>query len=156
MINVTTHILKFRDFLVHSWPDLDRIMENHDWDDDVGFTDDWLQVNWEFLVERELLVNKGFLKSYTNLSFRITHAAALATHEIICTPKTNKPLINDKTQLAIPEDTVVAFGGFVNKFEGWYGCYPPFDFLTVFKQNKRDYFHISVDSVDFYLCPVLA
>ena len=37
MINVTTHLLKFRNFLIDSWTDLDLLMGNHDWDDDGSF-----------------------------------------------------------------------------------------------------------------------
>ncbi len=154
MIEVTAQIIKFRDFLVHSWNDLDLLMANHDWDDDGSFISQWLQVNWEFLVERELLEKKGFLKSYSNLDFRITHRDALPTHEIICSSKENKQLVDDKTQYIIPATTTLVFGGFVKKIQGGYGCYPPFDFVTAFIQNKRQYYRIPVVDIDFYMCPL--
>ena len=71
-------------------------MSNHDWDDDGGFIDEWLQVNWEFLVERELLEKKGFLKSYPPRTIALPFPNAVATHVIICKAKPNKQLLDDK------------------------------------------------------------
>ena len=68
----------------------DQLMSNHDWDDDGSFIREWLQVNWEFLVERELLEKKGFLKPYTYSNHRITFPNAVATHVIICKANLNK------------------------------------------------------------------
>lgn len=151
MINVTSQILKFRDFLVHSWPDLDRLMENHNWDDDVGFMDDWVQVNWEFLVERELLQNKGSLKSYIFGDFRVTHSDRAATHVIICKPKCSTLLVDDATQTVLPCNIRLGFGGFIKKLNPGYGWYPPFDYLTAFTTNKKQYFRLAVNSIDFFM-----
>ena len=60
-LNVTGQIYLFRDFLVSAWPHLDLMMNNHDWDTDEKFIGEWIQVNWEFLVERELLGKNGIL-----------------------------------------------------------------------------------------------
>ncbi len=38
-------------------------MEGHDWDCDGGLQVDWIQANWELLVERELLVPVRYLTS---------------------------------------------------------------------------------------------
>ncbi len=70
-LDVTDQILKFRDFFIICWPQLDKFILEHDWDDDVDFIDDWIQVNWEFLVERELLGKEGYLLPL-NLGSRIT------------------------------------------------------------------------------------
>lgn len=95
MLNVTEHILKFRHFLLSSWNDLDLLMEDHDWDDDVNFTFDWLQVNWEFLVERQLLKKTGFLNTFGILPFsqqRITDENVECTHLIMCASKDGREL----------------------------------------------------------------
>ncbi len=134
MINVTPQIIKFRDFLVHSWNDLDLLMANHDWDDDVWFTDEWLQVNWEFLVERQLLHDSGFLKSYFFCNVRVTHPNTDATCEIICKPKNNEYLVDDATGYNISSHVELCFGYFVNKMDKGYGIYPPFDFLTAYTE----------------------
>ncbi len=36
-------------------------MENHDWEEDGNFIDDWIQMNWEFLIEREILGKGKYL-----------------------------------------------------------------------------------------------
>ncbi len=154
MINDTTHILKFRDFLAHSWADLDSLMENHNWDDDGSFTIDWIQVNWEFLVERQLLEKKGPLKSYFNWDFRITQPKAIATHEIICKPKSNKQFIDDRSQIIIPHDTTLEFGGFITRRDPGYGYYPPFDYLTLHAENRKYTYKVLVDDVDFFLSKI--
>lgn len=154
MINVTSQILKFRDFLVHSWSDLDRLMENHDWDDDGDFTHEWVQVNWEFLVERELLEKKGFLKSYIFDDYRVTWSGMAPTHEIICKSKSRNELVADQTQLSIPLDTKLQFGGFVTRRNPGYGWYPPFDYITVFTPKKKRMYELAVNDVDFFLCQI--
>lgn len=154
MINVTSQILKFRDFLVHSWPDLDRLMENHDWDEDGAFMLNWLQVNWEFLVKRELLKKNGFLKTYTYSDHRITNPHAVATHEIICRVKSDSLFVDDRTGLMIPKGTKITFGGFIAKLCPGYGCYPPFDYVTIFTAEKKHMYKLALKDVDFFLSPI--
>jgi hypothetical protein len=45
----------FREFLTESWPTLQTILQNHDWDEDPYFLDEWLDLNWSLLVGRQLL-----------------------------------------------------------------------------------------------------
>ncbi len=55
-VDITQHVEKFRGFLNISWDHvIYNIMEDHDWDEDGDLIDDWMQVNWELLVEREIL-----------------------------------------------------------------------------------------------------
>jgi hypothetical protein len=129
-------------------------MEKHDWDDDGSFICEWLQVNWEFLIERELLEKNGFLKSYTYDNFRITHPNAIPTHEIICKPKANKQLIDDKTKAIIPAEKTLGFAGFKRKLERGYGFYPPFDFLTAFTQDRKYFYLFFVPDVEFIMRPI--
>lgn len=152
--NVTKQMLEFRDFLVHSWKNLDLLMEQHDWESDGSFITDWIQVNWEFLVERELLRKTGFLKSYSYDDFRVTFPDAVATYEIICKPIEHKQLIDDRTGAIIPDVEKLFFGGFENKMEFGYGCYPPFDFITAFTKNKKLYYELPVVNLEFYLTQI--
>ena len=113
-----------------------------------------MQVNWEFLVERELLEKKGFLKTYTFDDFRITQKNAQATHEIICKPKQNKQFVDDRTQVAISSDIKLGFGCFVKKHDIGYGWYPPFDYVTAFTEGKKQMYELPVCDVDFVMCPI--
>jgi len=48
-------LAQFREFLLESWPALQTILQDHDWDDDAYFLEDWLDQNWGLLVGRQLL-----------------------------------------------------------------------------------------------------
>ncbi len=79
--DITHQITHFRDFLVASWPFLDLMMKQHNWEEDGWFSDEWIQVNWEFLVERELL---GSTKRLFPLGWskRVTDQKSTVTHEV--------------------------------------------------------------------------
>lgn len=53
---------QFREFLLNSWPALQPILQNHDWDEDAYFLEDWLDRNWDLLVGRQLLGRKANLQ----------------------------------------------------------------------------------------------
>ena len=155
MINVSEHILKFRRLLIDCWADLDSLMENHDWDNDESFIDEWLQSTWEFLVERQLLQKNGSLRSFGEYKTesRVTRKEKIATHEIICIPKKNKTLIDGITNTPINKNIRLAFCVFLKRLPVSYGLYPPFDYAGVFsiKDKKLTRYRIPVDDVDFFL-----
>ena len=150
MENVSVQMSKFRDFLNHSWADLDLLMSEHDWDEDGNFTNEWVQVNWEFLVERQLLKNNGFLQTYAN-SNRVSNPDALVTNFIVCVPKANEVLYDDKTNIQIPENLKLVFSDFEKKLDVSYGWYPPFDYATVYTEDRKKYFDVPVKSIEFIL-----
>ena len=47
-------LLQFQKFLIESWPTLQTILANHDWDEDAYFFQEWLDQNWNLLVGRRL------------------------------------------------------------------------------------------------------
>ncbi len=155
MINATSQILKFRNFLIHAWQDLDLLMENHDWDDDGRFTQEWIQVNWEFLVERELLRKGEFLTGYSNLNFRVTYPNAVPTYEVICKPKPNHSIVDNDTGEVVPANIKLIFSGLVKKLNPGYGWYPPFDYVTAFTQDKKQMYRLHFKDIDFFLCAIL-
>jgi hypothetical protein len=82
-IDITYQVKSFRDFLVASWPLLDTLMKGHDWGEDVCFSDEWIQVNWEFLIERELLgEGKYIFPLFCNN--RITFPESVANYMVTC------------------------------------------------------------------------
>lgn len=56
---------RFREFLNDSWSSMDRVLEDHDWDNDAYFLADWLDANWELLVGRQLLGKGSGLLHFT-------------------------------------------------------------------------------------------
>ena len=156
MIEVNKQILGFRKFLLDSWNDLDQLMHNHNWHDDIDFIDEWLQVNWEFLVERQLLKKTGFLNPYGMFykNPRVTHSSGKITHVIICKPKSDHVLIDDMTQTILPENRVLVFHCFYKKNINNYGLYPPFDSVGLISDDQKIKYHVVLNSVDFFLCPI--
>lgn len=53
---------RFREFLIESWPALQAILRNHDWDGDAYFLEEWLDQNWCLLVGRQLFGKKANLQ----------------------------------------------------------------------------------------------
>ncbi len=154
MINVTLQILNFRNFLLHSWHDLDLLMSNHNWDDDASFTLEWLEANWEFLVERELLEKGNFLRPYYYTNRRITYPNEKPTYEIICKAKPGNYLIDDKNGIKIPNDIQLIFGGYVSRQNPGYGWYPPFNYVTLFTSEKKELFRAQIETLEFFICKI--
>jgi hypothetical protein len=153
MKNVTTHILKFRKFLIDVWGDLDTLMEDHDWDEDGCFIDEWLQTNWELLVERELLGKTGFLNSFGIFHGRKRYHNEIVknTHEIICLPRHGVDLVDDETKKSIPNGTRLVFHIFLKKLDVSHGLYPPFDYAGVVSEGRKYRYMVPVKDVEFFL-----
>ncbi len=149
-VDITDHIRKFRDFLNVCWPHVDDLMEDHDWDDDGNFIDDWLQVNWEFLVERELLESHGFLTPFSLLDFqkRITYPEQLPTYTVIA--KSTKNVFDFRGKILPPTHTFRLFS-FLSHTERGIGLYPPFDLANVLDENTQQETIVRFIDVRFYL-----
>lgn len=92
-IDVTYQVIRFRDFLVTSWASLDILMTHHNWDDDIWFSEDWIQVNWEFFMERELLGKENYLIPLRLLK-RITSTDICVNYKITCEIKDDVVLVD--------------------------------------------------------------
>lgn len=151
MMIVNKQIEYFRQFLIASWPYVDHLMENHDWDDDGEFIDEWLQVNWEFLVERELLGPNKFLLPFGFGGERVTNTQAIANYMIRCKPKNHSFCIDNKTGVNISKDAQLIFRRFSTKIESTYGLYPPFDYAGLTELDNKKIYFVPVKEIDFYL-----
>lgn len=47
-------IVNFQQFMLACWPQLTQVMQSLDWDNDPYFVDNWIQANWELMVEKQL------------------------------------------------------------------------------------------------------
>lgn len=101
---ITEHIRKFQKFLVVCDPYVKELMADHDWDEDPNFFRDWVQVNWEILVERELLEGHYFLTSFSEgyVESRFTHPEKTPDYAVI--GRSNKPLLDISSNEMIPLD----------------------------------------------------
>lgn len=144
----------FRQFLIAAWPHVDNLMENHDWDDDGEFIDEWLQVNWEFLIEREFLGPNKFLLLFGDAKKRITNTQSEANCMIVCKPKNNSFFIDNKTN-DFTHNVKLRFEGFLNRVETLYGpsygLYPPFDFAVLREFENKKFYYVNIEEIDFYI-----
>lgn len=149
--DITNHINSFRGFLNASWPLLDELMKDHNWDDDGSFIGQWLQVNWEFFVERELLEGHGFLTQFsvTYLSDRVTKPEAIANYTVLA--KSEKTLIDAKTQAVVPLEKNLKLYCFSTYKDIAYGLYPPFDFARLVIDAEKKLYTVPVKDLKFYL-----
>lgn len=151
-INITDVILKFRAFMIDSWPALDSIMMKHDWDNDGDFTDDWLQSNWEFLVERELLGLKGRLTPFGIRAKSHARSTKNGAPAYQVTAKLTGPVFNFQHQnISISQDSKLYFYAFSTFLDPGYGLYPPFDIANLVCDSSKELSYAPIDHVMFYL-----
>lgn len=145
-MDITSHILNFRDFLNSAWPWLDTLMEAHDWDEDGSFTLNWIQVNWEFLVERELLGKDSYLLPL-EWNNRITFPERGAQYKVICEFNNEIDLIDQVLKTAnFNGEELLIFG-----FRTPRGIYPPFDYVEVRTREKKKVYVVPISCCRFVL-----
>lgn len=135
-------IINFQYFILACWPQVSLIMEHLNWDENPYFIDEWLQSNWELLVEKQLGSDKVLLPSYgydPSPNSRYTKVGVEPTHRIVC-----KALNNEKHY---------HFLKFVSKNGGALAFEPPFDFVAVKNaENKIEY--LKAENVEFFVEPI--
>lgn len=155
-MNITIQVQKFRNFLVASWPYLDDLMDEHDWDEDVDFIDDWLQVNWKFFVGRELLSKKDLLL-FWNLNQHCDHLnwdliQQYEEQKIYTVFVETSETIDFRTQESISLAEKYRMGGFysMQRWEG-YDVNPPFDLIAIINDQTKESFLVPLDTAEFFL-----
>lgn len=123
-----------------------------------SFLRDWLQANWEMIVEGGLSPGV-FLEVYgdgadcNERSSRVYRPDVMATHAVVCRPRDGKPSITDILggeriefgTAGLPVEELVSVEG------TWYATLPPFDCVLVEQNAKSHVFRI--DEVIFTLAP---
>lgn len=158
-IKITSHLIQFRDFLNSVWDDVHILLKDRDWKEDPDFIHEWIQANWEFLVERELFgqfeITEGALTPCTlfNTNIRLQNPKAKITHEIFCKPKPGLYLIDKMSQEMLSDELKLIFRAFV-KQSPYFELSPPFDCIKVLCVQTKNYHLIPIDQVEFFLAPV--
>ncbi len=111
-------VLNYRSFLISSWTCLSEILIKLDWDESPYFLDDWMQANWELLVEKQIdssyiLASYGFNNSP---QCRYLGKDKTVTHRIICWEN---------------KEIKYIFLCFTTKKDGRYEIRPPFNYVNV-------------------------
>ncbi len=149
-MQVNEIVYRFLGLLRAAWSELD-------WRDDDE-KNDWLQANWEILVEGSLgskLGRQAYLTVYgdgaeaNGASSRILFPHAMPSYYIVGQPKRQGPLLERLTNCGIE----LAEGGVeIDKFVticsgGWYDEQPPFDMVLTEDSGKE--IVLAVEDLDF-------
>lgn len=130
-----TAVRLFQSFLLESWDSAQKFLGEQE--ETVGLLDDWLQANWELLVEAAVCVGPGqFLEFYgegadcNGASGRVWMPDAVATHRICCVAKDGAAVLDVLTAEPIAMNRW-AFGQLVNWDGEKYGQGKPFDHVLL-------------------------
>lgn len=138
-MNIDNIIIRFSKFLDASWDIVYVLLINRSYTTDESSVNDWLQANWEFLVERKLLEINQFLEPYgdeadfNGSSSRITDVNSLPTHYILVKGKENKK-IQDLLNNQIVNCNELVFDKLVGFEKGFYEFKAPFKYVLVYDQ----------------------
>ena len=136
---VNNLIINFHGFLVACWPNISKVLEQLDWDESPYFLDNWMQANWELIVEEQALESGRLLVPYgynSSPRCRYTCKDGKLTHRVIC---------RKKGQL----ESRYNFLCFVSKENGVFKVEPPFDFISVEDVENGERLRLAFDEVHF-------
>lgn len=156
-MNATILMHQFKCFIEASWPSVRSILSNNrEFKEQV--IDNWLQANWEQLVEQNLFpCSVGYLLEYGNgsdydcESNRVSFPEKEATHTIVCKAKKNESLVDKFTEKKIINNHVI-FRCFVSWDGNQYSNEPPLNYVLA--EINDDYCllenkHILFEIVEF-------
>lgn len=155
-IVITKHIITFREFLLTSWNDYHNLVAGHLHEMDSDFLDDWIQANWEFLVERELLQNQGYVNSI-GVSYpqpRITYPDAECTYLVLCHSKSIAGEFDINKKIKLTKDSSFIFRCFFSKVDDNLILSPPFDLIGGSFIGSGELFFFELNQIEFILHPV--
>src|SRR5437868_1205869 len=133
-LDVTQTILNYKNFLLASKFSVDKLLVNHDWHDDSEAYPNWVQANWELLVELMLVNENEYLGtiSFFEKGERYRTKSLNATYWIICE--------SHEISAKFDEDDVLVFRCYLGYYKGLSGILDPYDLILVFS-IKDDRFY---------------
>lgn len=143
----------FSSFLNKSWDVVIPLLSDRSYTTDESSKNDWLQSNWEVLVERKVLQLNEYLEAYGDgadfygLSCRITDIESLPTHFIKVLVNKGIDILNNLES----ENSEYTFERLVGFENGFYTDIPPFDFVLVQDENIGIERVFLLDEVEFEL-----
>ncbi len=146
----------FSHFLNSSWTIVNQLLIDRDYTSNEDVLNDWLQSNWELLVERKILKLNDYLEVYgdgadfNGASSRITDPNAVANFKINVISKNNKPVhdvLNDE-EVALVNTDFNKLIGFKNSF---YVMEPDFNFVLLDDKNTNTERVVRLNDIKFEL-----
>lgn len=123
------------------WPSIEQLIST---DTTGSFKDNWLQANWELIVERQLMSSDTYLEVYgdgadcNDASSRVLFPNENATYNLILKPKNKDNVYDILGEIYINnKDNDIIFQKFVTiKEDGWYYEEPPFDMVEALYRDE--------------------
>src|SRR5690606_2936732 len=100
-MDIDKAIRVFSDFLNKSWGVIIPLLSDRSYTTDESSKSDWLQSNWEILVERKVLQLNEYLEVYgegadfNGVSSRITNIGSFPTHFVKVLVNNDKDILNN-------------------------------------------------------------
>ena len=154
-MNITYAIRLFSSFLNATFNIVHPLIEERSYTSDEESINDWLQSNWELLIEKKILGKDEYFEVYGNgadfygASSRITDMEALPTHKIVVKKgrySIAKDVLNDET---IQLDNNLIFDRLVGFEDGFYVIKSEFNHVLLNDQIHDKERVISLEGVEF-------
>lgn len=154
-MNIDNIIKLFSNFLDASWDSVTPLLLGRTYTSDVDSINDWMQANWELLIERSILPLNEYLEVYgdgadfNGASSRITDINKVATYHFSVFVREGIDLLtNEKVS-----NSSYSFDKLVGFESGFYTISPPFKYVLVSDYNNIErVFYI--ENVRFELCKI--
>lgn len=127
-------IANFSEFLNTSWPSIIPLLTNRIHSTNEDSINNWIQANWEILVEQKELPLNSYLEvygpgaDYKGASSRMIDCDAIATHKVTVLVEETVDLLN---QIKVKTKTY-SFDRLVGFSHSFYTENPPFNYVLVF------------------------
>jgi hypothetical protein len=149
-------IRTFTGFLNSSWDIVYQLLLNRDYTTNESSINDWLQANWELLVERKVLKVNEYLEVYGDEadfngdSSRITDPEALPNFRVIVKIKNDNPILDvlNNEQVRFENATFDKIVGFEN---GFYTIGKKFEYVLIIDPVSGLERVVAIDDVEFGL-----
>ncbi|OJU73558.1 MAG: hypothetical protein BGO09_09380 [Bacteroidetes bacterium 47-18] len=146
----------FVDFLNSSWSIVSPLLINRDYTTNEDSINDWLQANWELLVERKVLDVNNYLEVYGEGADYNGESSRITAPEVLPNFKVNIKSINGNEILDVLNNRLVEISnmtfekitGFKN---GFYILEPEFKYVLVTDDNLGIERVFEMDQISFEL-----
>lgn len=138
-MNIDKAIRLFSVFLNDSWSSITPLLYERLYTTDESSINDWIQANWEILVERKILPINEFLDIYgegadfNSKSSRITDLLAQPTYYVNVHIEKGTDILNN-IEIINEKYRFEKLVGFAN---GFYTISPPFDYVLIQDEEER-------------------
>ena len=136
-------IKSFATFLNISWKYVEPLLKDRNYTSNEDSLADWIQANWEILIERKILPWGNYLEVYgsgadfNGTSSRITDIDSLPTHTVyVNNLKKIKDFVNN--EIMETSSFEFKFEEFVSIQNDFYAFVPPFKFVMVSDRDNKE------------------